>query len=131
MKQIKLAVYLPNICNFKLNGQLFLVYLQKVWETIISCINQYFGAESQFKNPEFRTNTKSFAGCAAQLITCLATDACLTADPGVTSSIQAQSHTFMEIDPEIISTVILLPSAGSFKKSCCQLQAKVCARSSG
>ena len=33
--------------------------------------------------------------------------------------------------PEIISTVILLPSAESFKKGCCQLQAKVCARSTG
>ena len=32
---------------------------------------------------------------------------------------------------EIISTVILLPSAESFKKGCCQLQAKVCARSTG
>ena len=38
------------------------------------------------------------------------------------------SHTFLEIDHEIISTVILLPSAVSFKKSCCQLQAKVCAK---
>ena len=40
-------------------------------------------------------------------------------------------YTFVEIDHEIISTVILLPSAESFKKSCCQLQAKVCARSTG
>ena len=48
---------------------------------------------------------------------CLATDACLTANPGVGSSIPAQSHNFMEIDNEIISTVILLPSAESFKKS--------------
>ena len=38
---------------------------------------------------------------------------------------------FVEIDHEIISTVILLPSAESFKKGCCQLQAKVCARSTG
>ena len=38
---------------------------------------------------------------------------------------------FVEIDQEIISTVILLPSAESFKKGCCQLQAKVCARSTG
>ena len=43
-------------------------------------------------------------------------------DPG-------RSHTFMEIDHEIISTGILLPSADSFKKGCCQLQAKVCAGS--
>ena len=46
-----------------------------------------------------------------QLGTCLAIDACLTADPGITSSIPARSHTFVEIDHEIISTVILLPSA--------------------
>ena len=32
--------------------------------------------------------------------------ACLTADPGVPSLIGARSHTFMEIDHEIISTVI-------------------------
>ena len=56
---------------------------------------------------------------------------CLTADPRVASSIPAQSHTFMEIDHKIISTVILLPSAESFKKSCCQFQAKVCAPSTG
>ena len=67
----------------------------------------------------------------AQSVTCLATDASLTADPGVTSLIQAWSHTFMDIDYEIISTVILLPSAESFKKDCCQLQAKVCAQSIG
>ena len=40
-------------------------------------------------------------------------------------------HTFAEIDYEIISTVILLPSAESFKKGWCQLQAKVCAQSTG
>ena len=37
----------------------------------------------------------------------------------------AQSHTLVEIDHEIISLVILLPSAESFKEGCCQLQ--VCA----
>ena len=47
-------------------------------------------------------------GRVAQSVTCLATDACLTADPGVASSIPARSHTFVEIDQEIISTVILL-----------------------
>ena len=70
-------------------------------------------------------------GRVAQSVTCLATDASLTADPGVASSIPARSHTFVEIDREIISTVILLPSAESFKKGCCQLQAKVCAQSTG
>ena len=61
----------------------------------------------------------------------LATVVSLTADPGVMSLILAWSHTFVEIDHEIISTVILLPSAESFKKDCCQLQAKVCAQSTG
>ena len=59
------------------------------------------------------------------------TDVCLTADPGVASSIPARSHSFVGIDHEIISTVILLPSADSFKKGCCQLQAKVCAQITG
>ena len=40
-------------------------------------------------------------------------------DPG-------RSHTFVEIDHKMISMVILLPSPDSFKKGCCQLQAKVC-----
>ena len=70
-------------------------------------------------------------GRVAQSVTCLATDANLPADPGVTSSIPARSHTFVEIDYERISRVILLPSAESFKKDCCQLQTKVCARSTG
>ena len=61
----------------------------------------------------------------------LVKDASLTADPGVVSSILARSHTFVEIDHEIISTVILFPSAESFKKGCCQLQAKVCAQRTG
>ena len=43
------------------------------------------------------------------LNTCLATDASLTADPGIASSIPTRSHT-TEIDYDIISTVILLPS---------------------
>ena len=38
---------------------------------------------------------------------------CLTADPAVTSLIPIWSHTFVEIDHEIISKVILLPSAVS------------------
>ena len=54
-------------------------------------------------------------GRVAQLVTCLAKDASLTADPGVASSILARSHTFVVIDHEIISMDILLPSAG-FKK---------------
>ena len=52
----------------------------------------------------------------AQSVTCLASDACLTADPGVAGSIPARYHTFLEIDHEIISTVILLPSADLLKK---------------
>ena len=67
----------------------------------------------------------------AQSVTCLVTDAYLTADQGVASSIPVRSHTFVEIDHEIISTVILLPSADPIKKGWCQLQAKVFARITG
>ena len=66
-------------------------------------------------------------GRVAQSVTCLATDVCLPADPGVASSIPARYHTFVEIDHEIIYTVILL-LPDLFKKGCCQLQGKVCAQ---
>ena len=66
-------------------------------------------------------NKRMTPGRVAQSITCLATDVCLTADPRVASSILVRSHTFVEIDHEMISMVILLPSADSFKKGCCHL----------
>ena len=69
-------------------------------------------------------------GRIAQSVTCLATDACLTADPGVASSIPVRSHTFVEIDHENVYGHSP-PSADSFKKGCCQLQAKVCAQITG
>ena len=61
----------------------------------------------------------------AQSVTYLATEACLTAYPGVASSILVQSHTFMEIDHELISVVIFLPSAESFNMGCCYKQTYV------
>ena len=67
-------------------------------------------------------------GGREQLVMCLTTDECQTADPGVLSLILSRSHTFVAIDHEIISMVILLPSTDSFKKGCChQLKTKVCA----
>ena len=45
----------------------------------------------------------------------MAADTCLTGDGGVTSSILTWSHTFVEIDHEIISMVILLPLTDSRK----------------
>ena len=66
-------------------------------------------------------------GHIAQSVMCLTADTCLTADPGVASSIPVPSFTFVEIDHEIISMAILLPSTDSIKKVFCQLQAKVCA----
>ena len=83
------------------------------------------------KDTSLGTLSDRIPGRVAQSVMCLAIDACLTADPEVASSIPARSHTFVEIDHEIISTVILLPSADSFKKGCCQLQAKVCAQITG
>ena len=59
-----------------------------------------------------------------QSVACLDTDTSLSANPGVMRSIPARSHTFVEIDHGIISMAILLPSAESFKKGCCQLLQK-------
>ena len=49
-------------------------------------------------------------GRVAQPVTCLATDASLTADPGVARPIPARSHTFVEIDYEknSITTIVFL-----------------------
>ena len=62
----------------------------------------------------------------AQSVTCLTTDARLTADPGVARLIPVRFRNFVEIDHEIISMVILIPSADSFQKDCGQIQAQVC-----
>ena len=43
----------------------------------------------------------------------MAADTCLTADPGVASSMPARSNTFVKIYHALISMVILLPSADS------------------
>ena len=90
----------------------------------------YLQKKSYFFHNEKRYH-KYKQGRVEQSVTYMATDACLTADPGVAISIPAQYHTSVEIDHEIISTVILLPFADSFKKVCCRLQAKVCARITG
>ena len=56
----------------------------------------------------YMPSTFYMPGRVAQSVTCMATDACLTADPGVASSIPVRPHTFVEIDHEMISSVILL-----------------------
>ena len=56
---------------------------------------------------------QTLLGLTLQSVNCLTADTCLTADPGVASLIPAWSHTFSEIDHEIISTAILIPSADS------------------
>ena len=52
-------------------------------------------------------------GRVVQSLTCLTADMCLTAEPGFMSLIPAGSHIFVEIDHEIISMAILLPSPDS------------------
>ena len=67
-----------------------------------------FPNDFEYNSPQKDQNTK-LPGCVVQSVTCLAADTCLTADPRS----QARSRTFMEIGREIISRVILLPSADS------------------
>ena len=45
-----------------------------------------------------KVKKKNQQGPRSATVTCLTTDACLTADPGVASSIPAPSHTFVVID---------------------------------
>ena len=52
-------------------------------------------------------------GRIAHSVMCLTADTCLTADPGVSRLLPIRTHTFVEIDHEIISTAILLPSVDS------------------
>ena len=115
--------------NFS-NRTLILLYGLALTGFIQESLSKFkdFSRTLQFSSTKFKTK---IPGRVAQSVTCLATDACLTADPGVASSIPVRSHTFVEIDHEIISTVILLPSSDLFKKGFCQLQAKVCARITG
>ena len=47
-------------------------------------------------------------GPLSAVATYLAADMCLTSDPVVARSIQVWSHTFVVIDHEIVSTLILL-----------------------
>ena len=61
----------------------------------VSCLIKLTSSESSTITNE---NCLSILGRIAQSVTCLATDASLTADPGVASSIPAWSHTFVEID---------------------------------
>ena len=60
-----------------------------------------------FHSVDLRSSSTGMNSSIAQSVMCL------TADPGVVSSIPIQSHTFLEIDREIISTAFLLPSAYS------------------
>ena len=76
---------------------------------LLSTHNICFGREIR----KIVFNDALVPGHIVQLVTSLTADMCLTADPGVASSIPALSHTFMEIDHEIISTAILLTSADS------------------
>ena len=63
-------------------------------------------------------------GQVVQWVTCLIACMCVTADQGVESSIQTQSHTVTKIDHENISMDILLHSADlrwvvvSYKQTC-------------
>ena len=76
----------------------------------------YKGYQQKTKVTELYT---IIPGGVAQSVTCLTvdtcltveSDTCLTADPGAESLTPARSHTFVEIDHEIISTAILHLSA--------------------
>ena len=71
--------------------------------------------EQIWSNPEIRSFVNNYmplpnsklAGRIAHLVSCLAADMCLAADPGVTSLILARSHIFLEIDLQLIQEGLL------------------------
>ena len=87
------------------------LFLNELTINFLICIKTHFHHEEKpHSNQTIHTvailsefNFKIFEprnpGRVAQSVTCLATDACLTADPGVASSIPVRSHTFVEIWP--------------------------------
>ena len=87
-------------------SQLFNHFLQEYIYAKLHPLNNYIK-----KTLTFVHWTKKIPGHLVQSVTCLSADTCLTADPGVPSSITAWSHTFVEIGHEIISTAVLLPYA--------------------
>ena len=70
--------------------------------------------------------TKRSLGRVAQSVTCLATDASLTADPGVAGSIPAQFHTSVEIVKYFLRSFSSFPLnhsrriVVSYKRKCVQ-----------
>ena len=90
--------------------------------------NSFYNIEARFVSDFLSAETLTLLNL---LSTFLKTCSGLTQVTYEKKKIPARSHTFVEIDHEIISTVIFLPSADSFKKGCCQLQAKVCALITG
>ena len=74
--------------------------------TLDKLVDKYF-THSALKTCNIGASTQDFGGCIAQSIMCL------TADQGVASLIPAWYHSFVEIDHEIISTVLLLSSTDS------------------
>ena len=103
------------------------VLLANPWRPFFSRCGPYFKYLSHLWFIHFLytalSHEKILPGHVAQSVTCLATDASLTADPGIASSIPTRPY-FMEIDLGIISTVILLPSPESFKKGCWSVPGK-------
>ena len=70
----------------------------------------YLNKENHFTETILLNTHNICAGLHSAVVDmCLTKDMCLTADPGVASLIPALSHTFIEIDHEIISAAILLP----------------------
>ena len=116
------------LCCHELDLPGSLAYLEER-EKFVSLLKSAFG--SSLTSCTSLSHLTRLATGRPSAVTCLATDVYQTADPGVVSSVPARSHAFLEIDHEIISKVILLPSTESFKKGCCQLQAEVCAGSTG
>ena len=64
----------------------------------IAASTKFAAGTKNIAGTKVAAGTNLHIGPRRQSVTCLATDACLTADPGVPTLIAAWSHTFMEIN---------------------------------
>ena len=68
-----------------------------IWTILVEGDRQFQIGPILFDKEFYSFPYTCIPGRVAQLGTCLATDASLTADPGVASSIRARSHNFVKL----------------------------------
>ena len=111
LPNLSLLLYIP-VNNFSAHDVGMLSWIEPERSSLAQVHNTMLKMGFNPKSVALNCLTAWSRSSVCNVSECLTAGTCLTADLGVTSLIPARSHTFMEIDREIISMAILLPSAG-------------------